>query len=165
MLLSFADGGLSYECFDHSAFWPFNFWTHHSFLPVTFYRPSRPLFGKIEYEMFHGDFYMIYARSENEEKERYLEHVQPIMQKPQHSSINFAVPNNTSIHTRIQKWHWFTYWNYTWENRNCDANTGMRTTSFILSRDGMNIGPGHLWRCMMDWVLQIFPHVKTCVKL
>ena len=38
------------------------------------------------------------------------------------------------IHTRIQKWYWFHYWNYNWHNRNC--NTGMKTTSLILSRDG-----------------------------
>ena len=42
---------------------------------------------------------MIYAKSDNEDKETSLEHVQPGMQKPQHSSINFAVPNKTSIHT------------------------------------------------------------------
>ena len=26
-----------------------------------------------------------------------------------------------------------------WDNRNCDANTGLKTTSFILSSAGMNI--------------------------
>ena len=41
--------------FDHSVFWPFNVWPF-SFLPVTNYRPTTPLFGKIGYEMFHGNF-------------------------------------------------------------------------------------------------------------
>ena len=116
MALSFAYGGLTFECFDHSVFWPFNVLTLQFYLPVTHYRPSTPLFGKIGYEMFHGILLMIYAVSENGDKERSLVHVQPGMQKPQHSSINFAVPNKTSIHTRIQKWHWFTYWKYTWDN-------------------------------------------------
>ena len=116
MVLSFAYGGLTFECFDHSVFWPFNVLTLQFYLPVTHYRPSTPLFGKIGYEMFHGILLMIYAGSENGDKERSLVHVQPGMQKPQHSSINFAVPNKTSIHTQIQKWHWFTYWNYTWDN-------------------------------------------------
>ena len=45
---------------------------------------------------------MSYARSENEDKERLLKHAQPDMQKPQHYSINVAVPNKTSIHTRMR---------------------------------------------------------------
>ena len=79
------------------------------------------------------------------------------MQKPQHSSINFAVTNKTSIHTRMQKWHWFTYWQYTWDNRNCDANTGMRTTSFIVSMDGMNI---YIGPSVMDWM---YPRHTYCM--
>ena len=51
---------------------------------------------------------MIYARSEYEDKERSLEHVQPGIDKSHNILANFRVPNETSIHTmhtRIQKWH------------------------------------------------------------
>ena len=143
MLLSFAYGGLFFsvltlQCFDPSMFWPFNF------LPITHYRPSTSLFGKIGYEIFYSNFFMIYTRSEKKDKERSLEHVQQGLQKPQHSSINFAVPNKTSIHTRIQKWHWFSYWNYTWDNRNNDfvhSQWGwdeLRTWSPSVLHDGLN---------------------------
>ena len=48
----------------------------------------------------------------------------------------FARPNKTYMYTIIQKWYWFNFWNYNWYNRN--YNTGMKTTSFILSRDWNN---------------------------
>ena len=40
---------LTLQCFDHSVF-----------LPVTHYRPSTPLFGKMGHEMFNSNFFMIY---------------------------------------------------------------------------------------------------------
>ena len=51
ILLSFAYCGVTSECCDPSMFWPF------SFLSVTHYRPSAPLFGKIGHEMFNSIFY------------------------------------------------------------------------------------------------------------
>ena len=90
---------LTLQCFDPSVFvpsvfWLFNVLTLQLFLPVTHYRPSTPLFGKIGYEMFHGIFFLIiYARSENGDKERSLEHVQPGVQKPQHSSMQCQIRN------------------------------------------------------------------------
>ena len=55
---------------------------------------------------------------------------------------------SADIRTRIVKWHWFTSWNYTYHNRNCDVNTGMRTTWFNLNRDGATYDLVSLW---MGW--------------
>ena len=57
----------------------FNVLTLQFFLPEARYRPSTHLFWKIGYEILM-EIFMIYAKSEYEDKERSLEHVQPDMQ-------------------------------------------------------------------------------------
>ena len=82
--------------------------------------PSTLLFGKIWYKMFQGFLRCMQVWKWEDRKIPGTQH--PGVHRPWSSGINFAGSNNIHNVTRIQKWYWYDYWNYTWHNRNC--NTG-----------------------------------------
>ena len=93
---------------------------------------------KLDIKEFHSIF-MIYAGSENESTE--ISPDQPGMHMPQSSSINSAVPNKTSIR-QFQRGIDLLIAITPGIIKKCDVNTGMKTTSFIFSRDRNNVRPG-----------------------